>query len=463
MDLLNQINQINHYQTHQKQEENNMKNIKPNKGLINEANDMREMMRKLETSKHQPQQLNEQQPWQSGCGMCHPDCTCIGIWATSQNSAPGYASGSMIADCCCGNEVPSINGCEPGPCMDHTDCTTAPSIDTNGNPIIVQTNPGSVCCYASQNMMNIGFPSCMSTTEACYDYVPGLGSDPAANIIAGCMDPTALNFNSSANMENDECCTASNSGCMNTQYINGDPSYECDCLPNPSWVDFGYGDIACCLVPAAGPGTGSGAGGNETNTGNYVTLGSFGGNPNCFIGETLITMEDESDKRIDEIIIGDIVKSEINTSTVISVDVHKEKEYTTYSLNNSKAFVTEEHPFKTTTGWKAINPVETFVKHGIESNVLEIGDVLITKEGTEELKSINRSSTTVNVVYNLRLDNELVYYADGFLVHNAKNTDDDGSAGGTDVPGFEPDGPVIPPKPNKPNKPLPNASKTRRK
>ena len=141
---------------------------------------------------------------------------------------------------------------------------------------------------------------------------------------------------------------------------------------------------------------------------------------NCFIGKTSIIMEDKTIKRIDEIKIGDIVKSEINTSNVIGIDIHKEKEYTIYSINNSEAFVTAEHPFKTTTGWKAIDPLETFKTHGIESNTLEIGDILITKEGTEEIKSINKSTKTVDTVYNLQLDNEHVYYANGYLVHNNK-------------------------------------------
>ena len=171
----------------------------------------------------------------------------------------------------------------------------------------------------------------------------------------------------------------------------------------------------------------------STNSGGSSGGGSFGGGGggggggygvgqtgNCFIGKTSIIMEDETIKRIDEIKVGDIVKSEINTSNVIGIDIHKEKEYTIYSINNSEAFVTAEHPFKTTTGWKAIDPLETFKTHGIESNVLEIGDILITKEGNEEIKLINQSTQTANTIYNLRLDNEHVYYANGYLVHNNK-------------------------------------------
>jgi len=257
---------------------------------------------------------------------------------------------------------------------------------------------------------------------------------------------------------------------MNPVYINGDADYNCDCSEPHDWQNTGFGNYGCCAVPITPTNSGTNYGGTTGSPiipgyPGYITLNdlsSLPNNPNCFIGETLITMEDESNKRIDEVIVGDVVKSEINTSTVISIDVHNEKEYVVYSLNKSKDFVTEEHPFKTTTGWKAINPVNTFKKHGIESNVLEIGNVLITKEGTKELESID-SSTTVDTVYNLRLDNELVYYADGFLVHNAKNADGDGGVI-TVGPGKTPDLTFIDPgySPPKPTKPLP-ISPTQRK
>jgi hypothetical protein len=135
-------------------------------------------------------------------------------------------------------------------------------------------------------------------------------------------------------------------------------------------------------------------------------------------------MSDGTTKRIDEIELGDIVKSEKESSKVIGIDIHKGT-FTMYSINGGKAFVTAEHPFKTTNGWKAINPLETFKKHKIESRILEIGDILITKEGTKEITSIESSTKTVDIVYNLKLNNEHVYYADGYLVHNTKEDEAD--------------------------------------
>ena len=205
-------------------------------------------------------------------------------------------------------------------------------------------------------------------------------------------------------------------GCM----MPWDPNY----CPNPPCTIHdqnmcannysGYGGFG-------GTSGGQSSGGFSGGSGGGLSSGfSFGLGGDCFIGKTPIIMGDETIKRIDEVKIGDIVKSEINTSNVIGIDIHKEKEYTIYSINNSEAFVTAEHPFKTTTGWKAIDPLETFKVHGIESNILEIGDILITKEGTEEVKSIDKSTQTTNIVYNLQLDNEHVYYANGYLVHNNK-------------------------------------------
>ena len=423
-----------------------MKSTKPNKGLINEINDMREMMRNLENRSSTSRLLTEQTGCNFGNGGCHPDCTCITIGFPAYNQTMM----DLDTDCCCGNEVPTIDGCQPGPCMDHTDC-----------------NVGQHCCYADSGMMSMGYPSCNDFLD-CYDY-PSYVSD-APGLVTGCMVSEALNYDPLANFSDNECCYDNNSGCMNPSYINGDDSFNCDC--NNAWQVIGYGNVGCCLVPLQGGGNNNPSLGGGVTPGTpfgYITLddlSSLPQNPNCFIGETLITMEDESNKRIDEVKVGDIVKSEINTSTIISIDVHNEKEYVVYSLNNSKAFVTEEHPFKTTIGWKSINPVETFKKHGVESNVLEVGDVLITKEGTEELRSIDKSSTTVNVVYNLRLDNELVYYADGFLVHNAKNAIDNSGHGGPDGPGKTPDPGYKPgsSKPPKPSKPLPiNPTKQKRK
>jgi hypothetical protein len=139
----------------------------------------------------------------------------------------------------------------------------------------------------------------------------------------------------------------------------------------------------------------------------------------CFTGDTLITMPDNTTKRIDELKVDEIVKSEKETSQIQSIDVHEGK-FDLYSINGSKHFVTEDHPFQTTDGWKAITPNKARKNHQIEAFVLKVGDILIKDNGEqEEITTLEKSKEKITTTtYNLRLDNEHVYYANNYLVHN---------------------------------------------
>ena len=136
----------------------------------------------------------------------------------------------------------------------------------------------------------------------------------------------------------------------------------------------------------------------------------------CFTPNTLIIMADDTEKTISSVEVGDIVKSEKESSKVIKIDIHK-GEFEVYSINGSEHFVTADHPLKTTEGWKSIDPTETFKVHGINSEVLKVGDVIIKIDGEEEITLIE-GEKIVSEVYNLILDNEHVYYANGYLAHN---------------------------------------------
>ena len=78
--------------------------------------------------------------------------------------------------------------------------------------------------------------------------------------------------------------------------------------------------------------------------------------PPCFIYETLIRMEDDTQKMIGEIKVGDkVTNANGSISEVVELHTH-EGSYEIYGFNGEKAFVTEEHPMLTDSGWKAINP-----------------------------------------------------------------------------------------------------------
>ncbi len=175
---------------------------------------------------------------------------------------------------------------------------------------------------------------------------------------------------------------------------------------------------------SSGGGFGGGSGGGGGGTGG-ASGGSGGGGGGyagftCFTANTLITMADGSKKPISSVQVGEKVKSEIGESTVLEIQIHDEGDYEVYSINGGKPFVTEEHPFKTIDGWKAINPFTTLEKHQISSDVLDINDILYKLGENELVESITKGNIKYPKVYNLSLDNEHVYYANGYLVHNNK-------------------------------------------
>ena len=389
-----------------------MKKKPLNKNLINEVNDMRHMMRNLEENKHIPvQQLNEQpiqllneqagpHPCALNNGGCHQDCTCIEVACSNTTSCTPYQQQNnfAIADCCCGNAIPTISGCQPGPCQSAADCGQS----------------WEHCCYADSGMAAAGFPSC-NHPDDCYSYPAGTTSTSSTE--AGCTDSYALNYCSTCAIDNQECCYPNNSGCMSPMYPNYSQGHDCDC--NHNWVQVGVGNTNCCESddPSSGnSGSSSGSSGSS----------SSGGNSACFIDGSMVMMDNGEEKNISKVEIGEVVKSEIGESTVIGIDIHKGT-FEIYSFNGGKSFTTAEHPFKTTEGWKAIDPIKTITQHGVDATTLKEGDTLITLEGEKELKEITLDEKTHNIVYNLILNNEHVYYTNRYLVHNGKNITDIGT------------------------------------
>jgi len=196
---------------------------------------------------------------------------------------------------------------------------------------------------------------------------------------------------------------------------------------NDDWTGYpSTNDYSNFNIPPTGwnfnnTGTAGGGGGGGGGGGTGVGMGGIGVYT-CFTANTLVTMADGTEKTISSIKVGEKVKSEIGESTVLEIQIHDEGDYEVYSINGSKPFVTEEHPFKTIDGWKAIDPFLTFEKHQISSNVLNLQDIVYKIDGKEVIESIEKGTVKYPKVYNLSLDNEHVYYANGYLVHNEKGS-----------------------------------------
>jgi|GEM_PF-3097966 len=142
------------------------------------------------------------------------------------------------------------------------------------------------------------------------------------------------------------------------------------------------------------------------NGGCYNTNGDRGGT--CFAPGTVVLLADGTALPIEQLMAGDLVLGEEHTvNTVTRVFVH-EGSYPMLAVNG--IVVTPSHLMKTERGW-------------IAAGSLMIGDQLFDPAGTPvPVVSIERADTAA-VVYNLETVPSHTYYADGVLVHNAKNTD----------------------------------------
>ena len=154
-----------------------------------------------------------------------------------------------------------------------------------------------------------------------------------------------------------------------------------------------------------------------TSTGKSVCPSYY---PSCFIADTVVQMADGTTKNIEDVKIGDVLKGEKTNNKVLGFHQPKLNEKKLYSFNGGRYFVTAEHPFKTITGWKSINPSLTAQENiGITVTELKVGDTLITETGKVLLKTIDSKGGEANTqLYNFILDGDHTYYADGYLVHN---------------------------------------------
>jgi len=171
----------------------------------------------------------------------------------------------------------------------------------------------------------------------------------------------------------------------------------------------------------------------------------------CFTPETHVLMADGSETRICDIKVGDRVMSgEGRINAVVAVETPRLSGRKLYAFNGGDFFVTAEHPFLTPAGWKAIDPVATAEENpALTVASLAAGDLLTVAipsgAGTqgnlavalalatrlmplERIDSIEADPRMV--VYNLLLDGDHSYVANGFVVHNKGGDDSGGGESG---------------------------------
>ena len=132
-------------------------------------------------------------------------------------------------------------------------------------------------------------------------------------------------------------------------------------------------------------------------------------------------MADGSYKNIEDVQVGECVKGKSSDNNVIEIRSHPVGSGVIFSINRRVMF-TGDHPFLGVDGnWKVLNPdAYEAVPEKTISNVekLRINDVLITETGQQKVMRIDVvDRDSEDMVYDLVVDGDMTYIADGFVVH----------------------------------------------
>lgn len=132
---------------------------------------------------------------------------------------------------------------------------------------------------------------------------------------------------------------------------------------------------------------------------------------NCFVAGTPILMADGSKKAIEQVRVGDRVRSmdpvagSVTNGSVTAVRERMSEERVLLFTETRKIEVTEEHPFWVDGAWKT-------------AGTLRIGDALTLSDGTQERVIKTDVVHTKAPVFNMTVDGTHTYFANDLLVHN---------------------------------------------
>lgn len=165
----------------------------------------------------------------------------------------------------------------------------------------------------------------------------------------------------------------------------------------------------------------------------YIISGStsFNGvishNAPCFVAGTKITLEDKTQKNVEDIQIGDVVLSyNFNSNTVEKQKVRgvgAKKIDTTvkYTFDDDEILEsTLDHPmYSRQIGWVSQNPQYTFTVYGLNTKQADVGVKILKEDGTESLIKSVEIISEESTVFNVKVvENNHNFFANNRLVHN---------------------------------------------
>jgi hypothetical protein len=149
----------------------------------------------------------------------------------------------------------------------------------------------------------------------------------------------------------------------------------------------------------------------------------------CFIAGTKVTMENGSEKNIEDVVIGDVVLSYnedgrcIEPKKVIKLESPIHDDLVEYTLSNGTTITsTFDHPYYVNgLQLASYKPNWTNSRYDLPSNVIEIkvGDLLnLVNNEVVEIVSIKELDRVDTQTYIFSVDDNRNFYANGILVHN---------------------------------------------
>lgn len=174
---------------------------------------------------------------------------------------------------------------------------------------------------------------------------------------------------------------------------------------------------------------GGGAGGGSAPSGGGASSGGDG----CFVKGTLVTLFDGEKIKIENIKEGAEVltyhKERGNEKGVV-IKLLKPKSNNIIQIDfedGTKIQCTKEHPiYIKGKGWSSVTPLRSIIKHGVKSKKLKVGDIALKEISETKITNISNVVTEEQELYNLMINGNRNYYANGVLVHN-KGTGNVGS------------------------------------
>jgi hypothetical protein len=258
---------------------------------------------------------------------------------------------------------------------------------------------------------HVPVPECVKT---CHSVCKGPPGGPSGNTASSCSnvcedDCTARDAATAENAARDAaaaggntCVTSCGIGHLNMTPVEWAALTQCynNCRPSNSNVSCnGEGIFNYCVQT--------------------ITSGSCNSDKwhaDCVTASTRVTLKDGTQVPITSLKSGDVVKGDNSLNTVTRVRPEKKRDL--YSINGVLT-LTIDHPVATTEGYKIVNEAgvpNCKARYGLDKvGILKVGDKIIADKGEIIVKKVT-SVPPENVLYNLELDGNKTFYANGILV-----------------------------------------------